>query len=71
MSFISVLKVMDAVCALLKDDGSLVVLIKPQFEARREDVGRGGIIKDPKIHQEVIKRVTEGVQSYGFEQDFV
>jgi 23S rRNA (cytidine1920-2'-O)/16S rRNA (cytidine1409-2'-O)-methyltransferase len=67
LSFISVLKVMDAVDAILKPRGKLIVLIKPQFEARKEEVGRGGIIKDPKIHQEVIKRVTTGVESHGYQ----
>lgn len=66
LSFISVLKVMDAVNAVLKPNGKLVVLIKPQFEARKEDVGRGGIIKDERVHKEVIERVTNGVQAYGF-----
>lgn len=67
LSFISVLKVMDAVCAVLKPQGKLVVLIKPQFEARKEEVGRGGIIKDSKIHAEVIERVKTGLHAYGFE----
>lgn len=66
LSFISVLKVMDAINAVLKPDGKLIVLIKPQFEARREEVGRGGIIKDEKIHKEVIERVTSGIQSFGY-----
>lgn len=66
VSFISVLKLMEAVCAVLKDQGQLIVLIKPQFEARKHDVGTGGIIKDPVIHQEVIKRVTEGIVAAGF-----
>jgi len=66
LSFISVLKVMDAVCSLLKDNGKLITLIKPQFEARKEDVGRGGIIKDPRVHQEVIDRVTSGIIQRGF-----
>lgn len=66
LSFISVLKVMDAVNAVLKPEGKLIVLIKPQFEARKEDVGKGGIIKDPNIHQEVIKQVTTGIESYGY-----
>ena len=66
LSFISILKVMDAVCAVLKDNGHLITLIKPQFEAKREDVGRGGIIKDPKIHDEVIERVTQGIVDRGF-----
>jgi len=66
LSFISLLKVMDAVTAVLKEDGELITLIKPQFEARRQDVGRGGIIKDPAIHKEVIERVTAGVVACGF-----
>jgi 23S rRNA (cytidine1920-2'-O)/16S rRNA (cytidine1409-2'-O)-methyltransferase len=66
LSFISVLKVMDAVRRVLKDDGGLIVLIKPQFEAERGDVGRGGIIKDEKVHEAVIERVTAGIQAHGF-----
>lgn len=66
LSFISVLKVMESVYALLKPAGSLVVLIKPQFEARREQVGRGGIIKDASIHQEVVERVVSGIVEHGF-----
>lgn len=66
LSFISVLKVMDAVDAVLKPNGHLIVLIKPQFEARPEQVGRGGIIKDPKVHQEVIHNVTEGIKAHGY-----
>lgn len=66
LSFISVLKVMEAITSVMKDDGQLIVLIKPQFEARREDVGRGGIIKDPAVHQRVIEQVTKGVQATGF-----
>ncbi len=66
LSFISVLKCMDAVCAVLKPQGNLMVLIKPQFEARKEQVGKGGIIKDPKVHQEVIEIVTSGIIARGF-----
>ena len=66
LSFISVLKVMDAVAALLKPDGKLIVLIKPQFEAERHEVGKGGIIKDPALHQKVIDKMTQGITSHGF-----
>jgi len=66
LSFISVLKVMDAVTKILKPDGKLIVLIKPQFEAERHEVGKGGIIKDPAIHQKVIDCVVAGIQSHGF-----
>jgi len=67
LSFISVLKVMDTVVAVLKDDGKLVILIKPQFEAEKRDVGKGGIIKDEAVHQKVVERVTKGVKDRGFE----
>jgi 23S rRNA (cytidine1920-2'-O)/16S rRNA (cytidine1409-2'-O)-methyltransferase len=66
LSFISVLKVMEAVTRLLKPDGKLIVLIKPQFEAGKEQVGKGGIIKDPAVHQQVIETVTQGIEQYGF-----
>jgi 23S rRNA (cytidine1920-2'-O)/16S rRNA (cytidine1409-2'-O)-methyltransferase len=56
VSFISVEKVIPPVAQLLKDNGYLVVLIKPQFEAGRREVGKGGIIKDPLIHARVLGR---------------
>lgn len=67
LSFISLLKVMDAVNAVLKDCGALLALIKPQFEAQRHEVGHGGIVKDPEVHKAVIERVITGLQEYGFE----
>jgi len=67
LSFISVLKVMPAVLGMLKERGQLIILIKPQFEARKEDVGKGGIIKDAAIHAQVIERVTGGIKGCGFE----
>lgn len=66
LSFISVLKVMDAVTKLLKPNGQLVVLIKPQFEAERHEVGKGGIVKDEAVHQKVIGAVTSDIEKYGF-----
>lgn len=66
LSFISVLKVMEAVVKLLKDDGQLIVLIKPQFESQRRDIGTGGIIKDPQVHAAAIEKVTTGIVQYGF-----
>ncbi len=67
LSFISVLKVMDAVCSILKANGKLIVLIKPQFEAERGQVGRGGIIKDSLLHEKIVSHVVEGIKSYGFQ----
>jgi len=66
LSFISLLKVMDAIADLLKKDGQLITLIKPQFEAGKEEVGRGGIISDPEVHQKVVERVKKGIEDYGF-----
>jgi 23S rRNA (cytidine1920-2'-O)/16S rRNA (cytidine1409-2'-O)-methyltransferase len=66
LSFISLLKIMDAVVAVLKPHGELITLIKPQFEAKREQVGKGGIIKDAAVHQEVLARVVPGIEAYGF-----
>lgn len=65
VSFISLLKIMPAVAPLLADGGAMVTLIKPQFEAGREHVGKGGIVRDPDIHREVIRRVTAGIADCG------
>ncbi|GBG93215.1 hypothetical protein CBR_g60689 [Chara braunii] len=67
LSFISILKVMPAVCGLMKPDSELVVLIKPQFEARRDQVGGGGIVRSTKVHDEVLERVIAGITAYGFD----
>ncbi len=56
LSFISVEKVIPAITKLLKSSGYLVVLLKPQFEARKQEVGKGGIIKQPIIHARVLGR---------------
>ncbi len=66
LSFISVLKVIEKVHSLLKPAGTLIVLIKPQFEAGREQVERGGIVRNPHVHQEVIRHVTQGIIDHGF-----
>ena len=50
ISFISVEKVIPATSRLLKENGHIIVLIKPQFEAGRDEVGKGGVIKDPAVH---------------------
>ena len=61
LSFISVLKVLDAVCECLAPGGDLVVLIKPQFEALKGQVGRGGVVRDAGVHAEVVDRVSAGI----------
>ncbi|KAH6814151.1 bacterial hemolysin-like protein [Perilla frutescens var. frutescens] len=67
LSFISILTVMPAVISLMKNDAMLVTLIKPQFEAHRSQVGGGGIVRDPSVHQEVVGKIINGVQDFGFE----
>jgi len=67
LSFISVLKVLPAICRLLKPGGIMIVLIKPQFEARRNQIGSKGVVRDKSVHKEVIANVIEGAKLYGFE----
>ncbi|KAL0419402.1 UNVERIFIED_CONTAM: putative rRNA methyltransferase YqxC [Sesamum radiatum] len=67
LSFISILTVLPAVVSVMKDDATLVTLIKPQFEAHRSQVGGGGIVRDPLVHQEVLAKIINGVQDFGFE----
>lgn len=57
VSFISLKKVIPVVINLLKDDGELLCLIKPQFEAGREKVGKHGVVRDKKVHEEVVKDI--------------
>ncbi len=66
LSFISVEKVLPSVAKLLKDDGYIIVLIKPQFEARREEVGKGGVIKQPVVHARVLGRFIAWLTEHGF-----
>lgn len=66
VSFISLTKVLGPVRNLLADNGQVVCLIKPQFEAGREKVGKKGVVRDKKVHIEVIKMVVEFAKSIGF-----
>ena len=66
LSFISVEKVIPSVAQLLKDSGYLLVLIKPQFEARRSEVGKGGVIKQPQVHTRVLGRFIAWMIDHGF-----
>lgn len=66
VSFISLTKVLGPVRNLLADNGQVVCLIKPQFEAGREKVGKKGVVRDKKVHIEVIEMVVEFAKSIGF-----
>ena len=68
VSFISVTLILPALAQFLHPGSRMVVLAKPQFEAGREQVGKGGIVRDPRVHQEVVEKVSRAVQSLGFEQ---
>jgi 23S rRNA (cytidine1920-2'-O)/16S rRNA (cytidine1409-2'-O)-methyltransferase len=65
VSFISVTKVIPNVAVHLIKPGYLIVLIKPQFEAKRSEVGKGGIIKDPAVHARVLGRFIIWATEYG------
>ena len=66
VSFISLTKVLEPAKELLKDGAEMVCLIKPQFEAGKEKVGKKGVVRDPAVHIEVIERVILFAQSIGF-----
>lgn len=65
VSFISATKIMPAIVPLLKNDGRLITLIKPQFEVGRGEVGKGGIVRDPKQHARVIEEVNSAAHRLG------
>ena len=66
VSFISLTKVLGPVKELMTENGEIVCLIKPQFEAGREKVGKKGVVRDRKVHEEVIHMVMDFASSIGF-----
>jgi 23S rRNA (cytidine1920-2'-O)/16S rRNA (cytidine1409-2'-O)-methyltransferase len=67
VSFISVTLILPAIMALLRPGGQMVILIKPQFEAGKGQVGKGGIVRDPAVHEAACQRVERAVREFGFE----
>jgi 23S rRNA (cytidine1920-2'-O)/16S rRNA (cytidine1409-2'-O)-methyltransferase len=65
-SFIGLAKVLEAPLKLAKTGAKLVALIKPQFEAGREEVGKGGVVRDPAVHERVCAEAKEWVESQGW-----
>ena len=63
LSFISLTKVLPAVFSVLKEGGQVVALIKPQFELSREEVGKGGIVREPELHQKAVQTIQDFVAS--------
>jgi 23S rRNA (cytidine1920-2'-O)/16S rRNA (cytidine1409-2'-O)-methyltransferase len=66
LSFISVTKVIPNLMEHVKQSGRIIVLLKPQFEAEKKEVGKGGIIKDPLVHARVLGRFIVWAIDYGF-----
>ena len=66
VSFISLSLILPALHRILVDQGEVVALIKPQFEAGREQIGKNGIIRDAKVHQNVLESVTKMAVDEGF-----
>ena len=67
VSFISVTLILPAVAPLLQPGGQMVILVKPQFEVGKGQVGKGGIVRDPELHRAACERVERAVAELGFE----
>ncbi len=65
VSFTSVLTVLPAVTELLREHGAFLTLVKPQFEAAREDVGEGGVVRDPAVREAAVERVRAALEGAG------
>ena len=66
VAFISLDKVLPVVRRLLTSDGAVIALIKPQFEAGKERVGKNGVVRDPQVHEDVIRQVLTVAETQGF-----
>jgi len=71
VSFISVTLILPVIPSLLTPQGKMIVLVKPQFEAGRADVGKGGIVRDPLVQQAACVRVRSAVEQLGFQTALV
>lgn len=67
VAFISITKIFSAMLAILKSDGQVLSLIKPQFEAGREHVGKKGVVKDISVHKQVLEFVLGQAENVGFQ----
>jgi 23S rRNA (cytidine1920-2'-O)/16S rRNA (cytidine1409-2'-O)-methyltransferase len=66
VSFISLKLIFPVAAKVLAEDGEIVCLVKPQFEAGREQVGKNGIVRDPAVHMDVIRQVCGYAEANGF-----
>ena len=66
VSFISARKILPALSGVLAQDADAVVLVKPQFEVGRAEVGRGGLVKDPRLHARALREVADEAKATGY-----
>ena len=71
VSFISVTLILPAVAPLLQSDGEMVILIKPQFEVGKGQVGKGGIVRDPELHRSACRRIEDAVRLMNYTTDMI
>jgi 23S rRNA (cytidine1920-2'-O)/16S rRNA (cytidine1409-2'-O)-methyltransferase len=71
VSFISVTLILPALAPLLQPEGEMVILVKPQFEVGKGQVGKGGIVREPELHRAACERVEQAVKKSGFETSIV
>jgi len=71
VSFISATLILPVLPPMLRPDGELVILVKPQFEVGREDVGKGGIVRDPELHSAVCRKVSAAVEGLGYRTEIM
>ncbi|MEN6601560.1 MAG: TlyA family RNA methyltransferase [Bryobacteraceae bacterium] len=71
VSFISVTLILEAITKVLDEAGQMVILVKPQFEVGRGQVGKGGIVRDPALHEAACRKVDGAVRALGFETDIM
>ena len=62
VSFISLTRILGPVFSVLKPTGSIICLIKPQFELQKEQVGKGGIVREPELHEEAVEKIRRFVE---------
>jgi 23S rRNA (cytidine1920-2'-O)/16S rRNA (cytidine1409-2'-O)-methyltransferase len=71
VSFISMTFILPALGPLLQPAGEMVILVKPQFEVGKEQVGKGGIVRDPVLHRSACERVESAVRQMGYKTDII
>jgi 23S rRNA (cytidine1920-2'-O)/16S rRNA (cytidine1409-2'-O)-methyltransferase len=71
VSFISVTLLVPALLPVLKPEGRWVILVKPQFELSREQIGKGGIVRDAALHQLACERVRKAMEAQGFQTEII